>query len=193
MSDARIKLSFGVLSGNQILEEVEKGTIVIDPFDKKHLNPNSYNLHLGDELLTYEHAVLDMKKEEPYIIERMSTTNGKLLIPGKLYLARTVERTKTDGFVPMLEGRSSIGRLGIFIHATAGFGDNGFDGYWTLEISCVQPVIIYPGVEVGQIYYHTIADVDEYGETGVPIKYTNGKYQNNNGIQPSMIWKEFQE
>jgi dCTP deaminase len=183
----------GILSGNRILEEVEKGTIVIDPFDKKFLNPNSYNLHLADELLTYDHSVLDMKREEPYTIERMSSMNGKLLIPGKLYLARTQERTFTDGFVPMLEGRSSIGRLWIFIHATAGFGDNGFDGYWTLEISCVQPVIIYPGVEVGQIYYHTLADTDSIGEAGVPVHYTHGKYQKNNGIQPSMLWKEFQE
>lgn len=188
MSD--ISVSHGILSGNRILEEVEKGTIVIDPFDKKHLNPNSYNLHLADELLTYEHTILDMKKEEPYMLERIPA-GGKLLIPDKLYLGRTMERTFTDGFVPMLEGRSSIGRLGIFIHATAGFGDNGFDGFWTLEISCVQPVILYAGVEIGQIYYHTIADIDGMGEVGVPVHYTNGKYQKNTGIQPSMIWKEF--
>ena len=83
----------------------------------------------------------------------------------------------------MIEGRSSIGRLGIFIHVTAGFGDVGFEGYWTLEISCIQPVIIYPFIEIAQIYYHTIeGNFDEY---------KNGKYQGNNGIQPSMIYKEF--
>ena len=130
-----------------------------------------------------------MKKEIPYTIETIPAV-GKLLSPGKLYLARTMERTQTNGFVPMLEGRSSVGRLGLSIHATAGFGDNGFDGYWTLEMSCVQPVIIYPGVEIGQLYYHTISDTEKMGEVGVPVHYTNGKYQNNNGIQPSMLWKE---
>ena len=168
--------------------------IIIDPFDKSRLNPNSYNVRLADELLTYEHSILDMKKEEDYIIEKISHIGGKLLIPGKLYLGRTIERTVTNGFVPMLEGRSSIGRLGIFIHATAGFGDNGFSGFWTLEISCVQPVVIYPEVEIGQVYFHTIADLEdeEYGEAGIPQSYKDGKYQNNNGIQPSMLWKEFQ-
>ena len=85
----------------------------------------------------------------------------------------------------MLEGRSSVGRLGIFIHATAGFGDVGFDGYWTLELSCVQPVRIYPGVEICQIYYHTI--------DGEYVPYRSGKYQGNTGVQPSMLWKDFRE
>ena len=187
MSD--ISGNYGILSGNRILEEIENGNIEIDPFDKSRLNPNSYNVRLAGELLTYDHAILDMKKEIPYTIETIPAV-GKLLIPGKLYLARTMERTRTNGFVPMLEGRSSVGRLGLSIHATAGFGDNGFDGYWTLEMSCVQPVIIYPGVEIGQLYYHTIADTEKMGEVGVPVHYTNGKYQNNNGIQPSMLWKE---
>ena len=181
--------NYGILSGNRILEEIENGNIEIDPFDKSRLNPNSYNVRLAGELLTYDHAILDMKKEIPYTIEMIPAV-GKLLIPGKLYLARTVERTKTNGFVPMLEGRSSVGRLGLFIHATAGFGDNGFEGYWTLEMSCVQPVIVYPGIEIGQLYFHTIADADEMGEVGVPVHYMNGKYQNNSGIQPSMLWKE---
>ncbi len=85
----------------------------------------------------------------------------------------------------MLEGRSSIGRLGLFIHITAGFGDVGFCGYWTLEISCVHPVRIYPGVEICQIFYHIIeGDYEKYN--------SNGKYQNNQGIQPSFLYKEFE-
>jgi dCTP deaminase len=108
---------------------------------------------------------------------------GLILEPGKLYLGRTVEYTKTDKFVPMLEGRSSIGRLGLFIHVTAGFGDIGFSGFWTLEIHCIQPVKIYPGVEICQIYYHSIEGEYE--------KYSSGKYQNNIGIQPSMLYKDF--
>jgi len=106
-----------------------------------------------------------------------------LLETGKLYLGRTVEKTETSKFVPMLEGRSSIGRLGLFIHVTAGFGDVGFNGFWTLEIFCVQPIRIYAGVDICQIFYHTIeGDFDTY---------KNGKYQNNEGIQASMLYKDF--
>ena len=103
--------------------------------------------------------------------------------PGKLYLGRTVEHTKTDSYVPMLEGRSSVGRLGMFVHVTAGFGDVGFNGYWTLEIFVVEPLIIYPEVEICQIYFHTIE--------GEYQSYVSGKYQNNSGIQPSYLYKDF--
>ena len=180
-----------ILSGRAILEEMAKGSIDISPFDEKRLNPNSYNVRLADELLTYDHALLDMKKDIPYTIHKI-TDDGFMLVPGKLYLARTIERTRTDGFVPMIEGRSSVGRLGLFIHATAGFGDNGFEGYWTLELSCVQPVLIYPGIEIAQIFYHTIKEVDEdgYGCEVQPMTYREGKYQGNYGIQSSMLWKE---
>lgn len=106
-----------------------------------------------------------------------------LLFPGNLYLGRTVEHTSTNRYVPMLEGRSSVGRLGLFIHVTAGFGDIGFSGYWTLEIVPTIPVRIYPGVQICQIYFHTIC--------GKADLYTGGKYQNNTGIQPSMLYKEF--
>lgn len=138
---------------------------------------------------------LDMKQDMKLITHKIPE-EGFILEPGKLYLGRTMEYTKTDKFVPMLEGRSSIGRLGISIHSTAGFGDIGFCGYWTLEISCVQPVRIYPGVEICQIYYHTIAsDCDIWipdGDNKNIMKYEDaGKYQKNTGIQPSMMWKEF--
>ena len=108
---------------------------------------------------------------------------GLLLETNKLYLGRTLEYTKTDKFVPMLEGRSSVGRLGLFIHVTAGFGDVGFAGYWTLEMFCIHPIVIYPNVEICQIYYHTIQ--------GDYTKYDSGKYQNNTGVQPSMLYKDF--
>src|SRR5690554_5863932 len=110
---------------------------------------------------------------------------GLLLEPGRLYLGRTVEYTKTDRYVPMLEGRSSIGRLGLFIHVTAGFGDVGFSGYWTLEIFCVQPIRIYSNVEICQIYYHHIEG--EYDQ------YSSGKYQNNTDVQPSLLFKDFEK
>ena len=177
-----------ILSGLKIAEEVKAGRIFISDFDEKRLNPNSYNLRLADEIITYEQSpfddsdILDMKWANTYMIERIPES-GFIMRPGKLYLTRTMERTRTDCYVPMLEGRSSVGRLGIFIHATAGFGDVGFDGYWTLELSCVQPVRIYPGVEICQIYYHTI--------DGEYEPYRSGKYQGNNGVQASMLWKEF--
>ena len=108
-----------------------------------------------------------------------------LLEPQKLYLGRTIERTATDKYVPMLEGRSSVGRLGLFIHITAGFGDIGFDGFWTLEIFCVQPIKIYANLEICQIFYHTIdGDYD---------LYRSKKYQSNKGVQPSMLYKDFEE
>jgi dCTP deaminase len=109
---------------------------------------------------------------------------GILLEPQTLYLGRTMEFTSTQSFVPMLEGRSSVGRLGLFVHITAGFGDVGFRGYWTLEMFCVQPVRIYAGVQICQIFYHAIE--------GDYVPYTNGKYQNNRGIQHSMLYKDFE-
>lgn len=171
-----------ILSGLEIKRQCELGRIRIDPFCEERLNPNSYNLRLHHELLTYTEDVLDMKK--PHVTRTvLIPEEGLLLEPGRLYLGRTAEYTSTDHYVPMLEGRSSVGRLGLYIHVTAGFGDIGFSGYWTLEIQCVQPVRIYPFVEICQIYYHMIE--------GEFSPYRSGKYQNNTGIQPSLLYKDF--
>jgi dCTP deaminase len=97
-------------------------------------------------------------------------------------LGRTVERTETHNFVPMIEGRSSVGRLGLFVHVTAGFGDVGFCGYWTLEMFAVQPIRIYPGTQICQIIYHQIC--------GDITEYVSNKYQHNRDIQPSLLYKE---
>lgn len=172
-----------ILSGKEILKNIGK-EIIIDPFDKKRINPNSYNLSLYKELLVYENVVLDMKTKNT-TSKIIIPEDGLLLEPNKLYLGRTNEFTSTDKYVPMLEGRSSTGRLGLFIHVTAGFGDIGFAGYWTLEIFCVQPVKIYHNVEICQIYYHNI--------NGEYDLYSNGKYQNNTGIQPSLMYKDFEK
>ncbi|WP_432404717.1 dCTP deaminase [Wukongibacter sp. M2B1] len=171
-----------ILSGREIKDRIGKD-IFIQPFSDKQLNPNSYNLRLHNELIIYEEKILDMKKDnrsKKIII----APEGLVLEPGKLYLGRTLEYTKTENYVPMLEGRSSIGRLGLYIHVTAGFGDVGFSGYWTLEIHCIQPIRIYPEVEICQIYYHTIQGDFE--------KYSSGKYQNNEGIQTSKLFKDFE-
>ena len=173
-----------ILSGKEIKKQIKEGSIAIDPFTDEQINPNSYNLRLHPDLLVYDNDILDMREKNsasPLVIPE----DGLLLEPHKLYLGRTVERTSTDKYVPMLEGRSSVGRLGLFIHITAGFGDIGFDGFWTLEIFCVQPIRIYSGLEICQIFYHTIdGDFD---------LYRSKKYQINKGVQPSMLYNDFEE
>lgn len=172
-----------ILSGLEIERRLGRD-IVIEPYDRRFLNPNSYNLRLSNELLIYKNSVLDMAT--PNDFETIAIPpEGLVLEPGKLYLGRTLEFTGTENLVPMLEGRSSVGRLGLFIHVTAGFGDVGFKGFWTLEILCVQPVRIYAGVEICQIFYHTLEGRYE--------NYKSGKYQNNQGIQPSLLYKDFQK
>ncbi len=171
-----------ILTGKQIQKEITKGNITIDPFEFSRINPNSYNLSLHNKLLVYKNNQLDMKTANE-TQEIIIPEEGLLLEPNRLYLGRSQEFTKTHNLVPMLEGRSSIGRLGLFVHITAGFGDVGFKGYWTLEIFCVQPIRVYAGVEICQIYYHDIkGEVEEYA---------SGKYQNNHGIQPSLLYKDF--
>jgi dCTP deaminase len=172
-----------ILSGKEIDKRIGKD-IVIDPYDRSRLNPNSYNLALHNELILYKNALLDMKKENAFETLKIPD-EGLVLEPNRLYLGRTIEYTETKSLVPMLEGRSSIGRLGLFIHVTAGFGDVGFKGFWTLEIFCIQPIRIYAGVEICQIYYHTIEGAFE--------NYSSNKYQHNRGIQPSMLFKDFEK
>ncbi|MGE0608251.1 MAG: dCTP deaminase [Pirellulales bacterium] len=169
-----------ILSGHQIRERL--GTdICIEPFREEHLNPNSYNLSLHNELMIYEEVVLDMRKANR-VRRQVIPPDGLVLNPNQLYLGRTVERTETHNLVPMIEGRSSIGRLGLFVHVTAGFGDVGFCGYWTLEMFAVHPVRIYPDVAICQIFYHEIA--------GPVSEYASNKYQHNADIQPSLLFKE---
>jgi len=173
-----------ILSGLEIEKRIKKGDIEITPFDNDLLNPNSYNLRLYNKLMLYKDFPLDMKKpnntKEVEIPEK-----GLILKPNTLYLGRTLEHTATKNLVPMIQGRSSIGRLGIYIHITAGFGDVGFNGYWTLEIECIHPVKIYPWTKICQIYYHTIE--------GDYLTYDGGRYQNNKGIQPSLLYKDFEK
>lgn len=172
-----------ILTGQEIQARLG-GDIVIQPFNEEQLNPNSYNLRLHDELLVYQEIVLDMRR--PNRFRRYEIPKeGFVLHPNQLYLGRTAEFTETHNLVPMLEGRSSVGRLGLFVHVTAGFGDVGFKGYWTLEMFAVQPVRIYPGVPICQIFYHTIE--------GAVTEYDSDKYQNNTDIQPSLLFKEWEK
>ncbi len=169
-----------ILSGDEIQNRIGSD-IVIDPFDASNLNPNSYNLSLHNELMVYEEVVLDMRQANR--VRRMTIPeDGLVLSPNQLYLGRTAEFTETHRLVPMIEGRSSIGRLGLFVHVTAGFGDVGFKGYWTLEMFAVQPVRIYPGVSICQIIFHEVC--------GELHEYCSKKYQNAKDIQPSLLYTE---
>lgn len=162
-----------ILSDTRILEEIEKGTIVIQPYDRKNLGSNSYDVHLGKHLACYKDAVLDAKKHNE-IIHFEIPEEGFVLHPGTLYLGVTEEYTETMAHVPFLEGKSSTGRLGIDIHATAGKGDVGFCNTWTLEISCVHPVRIYAGMPIGQLIYFPVeGEVENAYNTKQNAKYTS--------------------
>ena len=169
-----------ILTGLEIKNRLNKD-IFIDPFDGKNLNPNSYNLTLAPELMIYLDSQLDMK-EKPQTKTLVIPEDGFMIKKGTLYLGRTNEFTITKNLVPIICGRSSIGRLGLAIHITAGFGDIGFAGYWTLEITAVKDIVIYPNIPICQVIYHTIE--------GNYIGY-NGKYQNNTGIGASKLEEEF--
>ena len=174
-----------ILSDSKILEEIEKGTIVIEPYDRKNLGSNSYDVHLGKYLAMYDDPTLDAKKHNT-ITHFDIPDDGYVLLPGILYLGVTEEYTESHKHIPFLEGKSSTGRLGIDIHATAGKGDVGFCNHWTLEISVVKPVRIYAGMPIGQlIYFVSEGDVINSYDKKSNAKYTG---RNDKPVE-SMMWK----
>lgn len=177
-----------ILTDKKILEAIGRGEIVIEPFRRDCLGTNSYDVHLGKYLALYRERVLDAKKHNQVDMLEIPE-EGFVLQPGTLYLGVTEEYTETHNSVPFLEGKSSIGRLGIDIHATAGKGDVGFSNTWTLEISCVQPVRVYAGMPIGQLIYFLVdGDIENYYN-----KKQNAKYnQRTDKPVESMMWKNFQ-
>ena len=174
-----------ILSDSRILEEIEKGTIVIEPYDRKNLGSNSYDVHLGKYLAMYNDAMLDARKHNT-ISHFEIPEEGYVLLPGNLYLGVTDEYTETHAHIPFLEGKSSTGRLGLDIHATAGKGDVGFCNAWTLEISCVVPVRVYAGMPIGQlIYFPAEGEVINKYNKKEGAKYTG---RTNKPVE-SMMWK----
>lgn len=174
-----------ILSDTRILEEIEKQTIKVVPYSRECLGSNSYDVHLGKTLATYREHILDAKKHNQ--IEYFDIPEeGFVLYPHIFYLGVTAEYTETHAHVPFLEGKSSTGRLGIDIHATAGKGDVGFCGNWTLEISVKQPVRVYAGMPIGQLIYFPVDGVIE-------VSYNNkasAKYSHQANIPvESMMWK----
>jgi len=174
-----------ILSDHSIREAMQRGDIVVEPFDEDCLGTNSYDVHLGKSLALYKDAVLDARKHNQ--IEHFEIPDeGVVLEPGKTYLGVTEEYTETHKHVPFLEGKSSVGRLGIDIHATAGKGDVGFCNHWTLEISVNQPVRVYHGMPVGQLIYFTVeGNIDTLYNTKPSAKYN----QRSKLPMESMMWQ----
>lgn len=172
-----------ILSGSEIQKELNH-TIFIRPFDELKLNSNSYNLSLAKHLKIYNDDVLDMNKEYDIncMTEIIIPDEGLILQPNKLYLGSTVERTCSTKYIPIIEGRSSTARLGLFVHITAGLGEAGFDGHWTLELSCVQPIRVYPNVSICQIYFNSIQ--------GIVDLCKSTKYQYSMQAEPSKMFEE---
>ena len=181
-----------MLSGAAIREQVNSGRIVIDPWKDGHLGPNSYDLTLMDKLKIYRvpsvpdyHSginPLDVKSHNP-VDEYKISESGTILYPNFFYLGCTNEIAGSDHYIPCIEGKSSLARLGIQFHMTAGFGDVGFKGRWTLEIKVAIPVRIYPNMKICQVYFDTV-------EGPITEKY-KGKYVDSDDVIESRSWADF--
>jgi dCTP deaminase len=210
-----------VLTGPEIIKEIDAGRIEVSPFKRENVGSNSVDLSLGRDLVIYtsndgtpleecyakalvlfpqdgtrkrhdelreylssQGALLDMRTKS----NRQKVTipdEGYMLLPGRSYLGRTVERIASDVFVPQLHGRSSVGRLFISVHHTAGWGDTGFGGTWTLEITCQIPVIVYPDELICQVSFESTK--------GEPLLYRDkakAKYQDQTDPTPSLFWRD---
>jgi len=163
-----------MLTGNQIAEDVKSGKIVISPFDESLINPNSYNFRIGNTLKVYDEEVIDIR-HKPKTREIEIPEDGIIIEPNKLYLGHTIERMGSDSYIPMIGGRSSTGRLGLFVIITAPLGDIGYAGQWTLQLYSATRIKLYPGQQIGQILFISPkGDIDLY----------RGKYQSGVGPQP---------
>lgn len=185
-----------ILSDRTIKEELDKGRIVIDPFDEGCIQPSSVDLHVDKYFRVFRNhtaKVIDVKEDQSGMTELVEIGDEEVFIlhPGEFVLGSTRERIGIpDDLVGRLEGKSSLGRLGLLIHTTAGFVDAGFSGNITLELSNVAnlPITVYPGMKIGQISFlrmTTAADVP-YGSRSV-----GSKYQGQRGPTPSRYFENF--
>lgn len=174
-----------ILTDTEIKKHIQNKSIVLEPFRPECLGTNSYDVHLGSVLGLYKDAILDSKKHNQIDYVEIPA-EGIVLQPDEFYLGVTEEYTETHLHVPFLEGKSSVGRLGIDIHATAGKGDVGFCNHWTLEISVKKPVRVYAGMPIGQLIYFAVqGDI----QTNYRDKQ-NAKYnQKTRHPVESMMWK----
>lgn len=170
-----------ILTSPQIESAIEQGDIIIRPFRKRQLAPNSYDFRLGDRCCVYTGETLDAAKENPtrtFTIPK----SGLVLKPDRIYLINTQETMGSKRYVPIIRGRSSVGRLGIFIDITADLIDLGSINQWTLQLHAVHPVRIYPGMLIGQVTF--------WRTYGRRVQY-NGKYQQHPSPVPSMAHFDF--
>lgn len=170
-----------ILTGQEIINQVEKGRIEINPFNPSQINPNSYNFRLGDKIKYYVNDVLDPKVRQE-VQEISISSDGIVLSSNKIYLGHTLEIMGSDYYVPVIRGRSSTARLGLFIHITADIIDIGSHNQWTLQLYAVQPVKLYAGMLIGQVTFWKV-----FGE----ITLYQGKYQGSMGPYESQIYKDF--
>lgn len=187
----------GILSDSAIKKAVREGRITINPFNEAQLNPASYDLTLGDQVRMYtgiQHPTmpgswreLDARIEPTTSLITMDPNVGLCLLPNHGYLMHTREMIGTYDYVPVVDGKSSIGRLFIQIHCTAGFGDPGFFGQYTLEVVVQYPIRVYPGMRIGQIRFHSI-------EGDVEKPYA-GNYTHERAMGPvaSHAWRQFEK
>lgn len=170
-----------ILTGQEIIKQVNKSRITIEPFNKSNVNPNSYNVTLGDYVKIYTDNILDSKKHNQTQTIKIPN-DGIVIEPNKIYLGYTDEIIGSDYYVPTITGRSSTGRLGLFVQITADLVDIGFKGNLTFQLHSVQPVKIYKGMKLGQIMF--------WKPKG-KIKLYNGKYQHSIGPQESKVYIDF--
>ena len=172
-----------ILTGPKIESEVKNGNIIITPFNQDQINPNSYDFRIGSKLLVYKDKILDTRNDNE-TIEIDIPSEGYVLQPDKLYLGHTIEIVGSNKFVPIVRGKSSTGRVGLFIHITAELIDIGYIGQYTLMLHAVQPVRIYPNMRIGQVtFWKTLGKIVLY----------DGKYQKGNGPQSSQVFKDFEK
>lgn len=184
-----------MLTAHEIVKQVKKGNILIAPFDLSQLNPNSYNVNLAPRLKVYEKGcILDPKEENKCYNEIVIPKEGYVLVPNTLYIGSTVETIGSDKYISAIDGRSSMGRLGMQIHLTAGFGDIGFEGNYTLEITVVNPLRIYPNYPIAQVYFEKPDGKVDFlyhgryqGQTGATESRSN---LNSNDIKGYHYWKD---
>lgn len=186
-----------ILSDRTIRAEIETGRIVIDPFDDSMVQPSSVDLRLDDRFLVFRNhtrPLIDVKEDTTDLTEMVRVSDGEAFIlhPGEFVLGSTAERVGVPAdLVGRIEGKSSLGRLGLLIHTTAGFVDAGFEGYITLELSNVAnlPITLYPGMRIGQISFLRMDQPAEhpYGSGAI-----GSKYRGQVGPTPSQYWKNFQ-
>lgn len=177
------------ISDSFIRQAQATGDIVVDPWDPDCLGSHSYDVHLGSWLGTYQSKLLDAAKDNPIEYWKIPEA-GIQLEPGQLYLGATVEYTESKTYLPNIDGKSSVGRLGISVHQTAGRGDVGFPGHWTLEIRVEQPVIVYAGMPIAQLSWEMVAGKIERPYGSGPAN--RGSYGNRDPLpQPSRLWRHF--